>query len=380
MLAPFRFPIVEPFAGGLEAHVWLLARSLRERGHEVSLFAAAGSDPAVADHIYRYPSSGTTVSGRRDISGDPALIADEHRAYLSALIALGGPLGDRFDVVHNNSLHYLPVALADRVRSAFLSTLHTPPIRLVELSMQAGFLQAGPQRRGRFVAVSRHTADAWADAGALMGAAGGPAVGVVHNGVDTERWRPGTGGGPLIWFGRIVPEKGAELAIAAARLAGQELELAGPVIDEKYFAATIAPLLGPDVRYLGHLCQQELAGVVGRAGAAVVTPRWNEPYGMVVAEALACGTPVAAFARGGIPEILSPQCGRLAGADDVDGLVRAIKVVVGLARHHARERAVAHCSLSSMVTAYEHIYGELADQFRLRTVDRERTDPAAVSA
>lgn len=84
------------------------------------------------------------------------------------------------------------------------------------------------------------------------------------------------------------------------------------------------PRLGDGVTYEGHLMQKELADLVGGAAVALVTPQWDEPYGLVVAEALACGTPVAAFRRGGIPEILDDTCGRMVPADDIDALAGAI--------------------------------------------------------
>ena len=115
-----------------------------------------------------------------------------------------------------------------------------------------------------------------------------------------------------MWTGRLVPEKAPHLAIQAAAAAGMGIDLAGPLSDLAYYRDVVRPLLGGHARYLGHLAHADLAEVVSHAAAAVVTPVWDEPYGLVVAEALACGTPVVAFARGGIPEVLDDdRCGAL---------------------------------------------------------------------
>jgi glycosyltransferase involved in cell wall biosynthesis len=249
-------------------------------------------------------------------------------------------------VVHNNCLHHLPVAMARLVGVPVISTLHTPPTPWLESAIQAG------PRPVLFTAVSAHTARAWRHAV--------PAVRVIRNGVDLGRWRPGPGGGPLVWSGRLVPEKGADLAIRAARMAGMPLELAGPVGDRDYFAARIRPMLGGDVRYHGHLRREELAVLLGSASACLVTPRWDEPYGLVAAESLACGTPVCGFARGALPEILNDRCAVLTSPDDVRQLAQAIPAAAGLPRRHARAQAAAHCSQDQMIGAYQDLYRELA--------------------
>ena len=145
------------------------------------------------------------------------------------------------------------------------------------------------------------------------------------------------------------------LAIAAAGLADVTLDIAGPLVDRQYFAECIRPLLGPRVHYLGHLRQPALSELVREACVAVVTPDWDEPYGLVVAEALASGTPVAAFARGGIPEIIDETVARLAPAGDVDALAVAIGQARGLDRVSARARAVDHCSVDAMIDGYERV-------------------------
>jgi glycosyltransferase involved in cell wall biosynthesis len=165
------------------------------------------------------------------------------------------------------------------VSTPVLTTVHTPPTPWLESAL---LVTGGAGTR--LAAVSRHTANAWQHAA--------PEIAVVHNGVDTRRWRLGPGGADLVWFGRITPEKAPHLAIAAARAAGRPLVLAGPVSDADYFERRVGPTLGDGVHYAGHLDHDDLAHLVGSSAAALVTPDWDEPYGLVVAEAMSCGTPV----------------------------------------------------------------------------------------
>jgi glycosyltransferase involved in cell wall biosynthesis len=342
-----RYPIAEPFAGGLEAHVWSLTQALKARGHDVSLFAAPGSDPTLGATHLSLRTIALSQGARRDVSFSPGLSIDEHHAYLSLMMALvRGPAseGGGFDVIHNHSLHYLPIAMAPLLTVPLVTTLHTPPTPWLESAIQVGNVGG----LLRFVAVSSHTAAVWRDTT-------GPTP-VIHNGISLERWKSGPGGGPLVWSGRLVPEKGPHAAIAAARLAGRQLNVCGPIVDRTYFAREIEPLLDERIRYLGHLDHSQLGEVVGAASAALVTPSWDEPYGLVVAEALACGTPVAGFARGGIPEILDSTSGRLVPPDDVAALAAVIPETEQLSRTAARRRAESFCSLELMADSYERLF------------------------
>jgi len=343
LIASARYPLSEPFAGGLEAHTWQLATGLRKRGHEVTVFGGTGSDPAL--RVKAMPVLPTlSAQARLDVSMPPDYFIAEHHAYLGVMMDLGASTA--CDVVHNNSLHYLPVAMASTLRAPVLTTLHTPPTPWLESAIRL----CSPEHAS-FAAVSAHTARQWSP---LV-----PAITVVHNGVELDRWVPGGGGGPPVWFGRLVPEKGAELAVRAARAAGTGLRLAGPRPDAEYFRREIEPLLGGDVEYVGHLTHDDLVRLVGSATVAVVSPRWEEPYGLVVAEALACGTPVAGFARGALPEVLDEHCGVLAAPDDVAGLAAAITRAASLDRGAARRRAEAVCSVDRMVDGYVRVYREL---------------------
>ena len=238
-----------------------------------------------------------------------------------------------------------------------ITTLHTPPTPWLESA-----LDVTGSRGTRFAAVSQHTANAWRHLA--------PDVTVVPNGVDFQQWPLGPGGDNLVWFGRITAEKAPHMAIAAARRTGLPLVLAGPVSDAAYFEGTIAPSLGEHVRYAGHLNQDELARLVGRSAAALVTPMWDEPYGLVVAEAMSCGTPVVAFARGGIPEIVSPLSGRLVPPNDVEAMADEIPGALSLDRIHVHRHAVASCSAEAMVAAYLDLYRATIDDRKETTHDR----------
>ncbi|WP_411070337.1 glycosyltransferase [Streptomyces sp. cmx-4-25] len=346
LVASSRFPIKEPFAGGLEAHTWSLARALGARGHHVELFAAPGSDPALGVTELPVHRAALSTAARSDVSMPPREWMDEHHAYLRLMLDLARDGGRRFDLVHNNSLHHLPVAMAPAVRVPVVTTLHTPPTPWLESA-----IQADPSCPVTFTAVSEHTASVWrplvADAR------------VIRNGVDTALWPEGPGGDHLVWFGRIVPEKGPHLAAEAARKAGRRLLLAGPVGDADYFTTYLAPLLDEDIAYVGHLDRRDLARLVGGAAAALVTPCWDEPYGLVVAEALSCGTPVCGFDRGALGEILDPECGALVPPDDAGALADAVDATTRLDRRAARRRAERFCSLETMADGYASLYQEL---------------------
>lgn len=343
IIAHLKYAISEPFAGGLEMHTHMLARALRRRGHAVTLFASLASDPALDVEAICEQTSllETGIAEANDVA-----FFREHHAYLRLMTELRGR---EFDVIHNNSLHYLPVSMADTLATPMVTTLHTPPFCWLESGIRLN------QSRMHYVAVSDATARMWSHVTRIDQ--------VIPNGIDLTHFpfRAAPDDEPyLVWYGRIVPEKGLHLAIDAARLAGLPLRIAGPVSDGVYFEEAIAPRLGAHAVHFGHLDHDALARLVGGAVAALCTPCWEEPYGLVVAEALACGTPVAAFRRGGVPALLDEYCGALADADDVEGLATAARIAATCDRAACRERAEGHCNAQVMVDAYEALYQRLA--------------------
>lgn len=341
LIASSRFPVKEPFAGGLEAHTHALALELQRRGHDVSLFARAGSDPAL--NLVELPCAIYTPddASRKDVAAPPELWMAEHHAYLGLMLDLMNGGGRAFDLVHNNSLHHLPVAMSSAVSAPVITTLHTPPVPWLTSAIEF----ASPNCA--FISVSEAMARAWSK---IIRST------PVHNGIDLEQWRLGAGGGPAIWAGRIVPEKAPHHAIRAAREAGMTLRLAGEVLDHAYYATEVAPLLGEGVEYMGHLSHTDLIELAREASVAVVTPAWEEPFGLVVAEAMACGTPVAAVARGAMTELVDENSGVLAPPDDVAGLAIAMRRAAALPRAEVRASAERRFSHGVMVDHYEDIY------------------------
>ena len=352
VISSLRYPIAEPFAGGLEAHTHALALGLRSRGHSVLVAGAVGSDPDVVGHEFgRLPP--TRPGERADTRENDDVRAAEHLAFATLMDDVRDGMLGSFDLVHNNSLYPVPVEQAWTLPCPLVSVLHTPP-----LPWSARVLGRGRHRDSDFVAVSASTARSWAP---LLHPR------VVLNGVDTREWRAGPGGTGAVWSGRIVAEKAPHLAIQLALAAGLRLTIAGPVMDAEYFAAHVEPHLGRQIRYAGHLGRAELAHLVGTSAVALVTPTWSEPFGMVVAEAMSCGTPVVAFARGGIPEIVGPTSGRLLAPPVDDVLTEAdltaarsaLREATGLDRGAVRRHAVENLSLEAMLLGYEQVYRDV---------------------
>lgn len=344
IVASTRNPIREPFAGGLERHTHALATGLRARGHDVTIFASGDSDPDMHVEPVCPRASGLDLSdaAAQDASMLSHRFMEEHHAYLSLMLRLARR--NDVDVLQNSSLHHLPVAMADTLPMPLVTTLHTPPTPWIESAVAA----SPAATTVTFVAVSEHTAASWTHV---------PVARVIPNGIAVDDWPFSDHADPdlAVWTGRIVPEKGTHLAIDAAHLAGLRIAIAGPA-DPSYLHGQVLPRLGPDDLLLGHLVHADLAAAVGTAAVQLVTPCWDEPFGLVVPEALACGTPVAAFDRGAMGQIVSDACGRLAPADDVEALAAAARDAAGLERTDCRRHVEDHFAIGPMVDQYERLY------------------------
>jgi glycosyltransferase involved in cell wall biosynthesis len=328
--------------------VWDRVRWLRDRGHQVTLCAAEGSD-FLDDAAFALPSPEWSRVEDASDTGYPEGYAAATEVAHAALLERLRDERHRFDVIDNHSLHPAPIRWSRDAGIPVVTTLHTPPLEPL--------LEAAAYARGsahRFVAVSQATARAWSVEGVDAF--------VFPNGIDTDRWTRGPGGSRWVWSGRIVPEKAPHLAIEAARVVDAEIVVAGRIGDVDYFQQEVAPRLGGRARYVGALHQPDLCRLVGASAVALVTPMWEEPFGLVIAEALATGTPVAAFDIGGVSEVLAGMPGTAAVMPgDVTALAHAARDLAAqgqrepLTRVWTRRAAVREHALSRRYRDVERV-------------------------
>lgn len=353
VIAPLRHALGEPHAGGIESMLWGRIRTLRGRGHRVLLAAPEGSSPAPEPALTLPRTLWTTGSPATDVTYPPGHLELASEALHRSMDWFAERRA-AIDVIDNHNLHGVPLARVHDVGIPMVTTLHTPP--LPSMLDAIGGLSSSPL--SSFLSVSGHTRAEWA-------AAGVPSA-ILHNAVDTSTWRLGRGGPDLVWFGRVVPEKAPHLAILAARMAGRRIQLAGRIGDQDYFDQAIRPLLGDQARYVGPLTAARLARLVGGSAVALVTPVWDEPFGLVIAEALSTGTPVVAFDTGGTAEVIGQNPGgRLVTMGDAVGLASAVADLETHSGMHARRRirsdAVRRFAIGHHVARLEHVLRAAAE-------------------
>jgi UDP-glucose:tetrahydrobiopterin glucosyltransferase len=344
LVAPFVSLITDRGAqmGGAQVILAELARGLAARGHDVTLLAARGSRVAGVRVVELGIDPDPTASiGTRESARAPS----QERAFAAVRAWLDAHAGE-IDVIHS---HAFDAPAFEQLRGlGALHTLHLPPI-------DDAVIAAAGAGGAVLATVSRSCRDDWRAAGVQIDT-------VLPNGVDVDAIPEGDGaGGYLALAGRMSPEKGVDAACRVARELGLQLRLAGPIYDHAYFAERVAPLVGRGVVYLGALDRVSVWRLIGGARVSLLPVRWNEPFGMVALESLACGTPVAAYDRGALGEIVTDGVtGCLAPADDESGFVEAVRASVAISRAACRDGA-RHYDLGAMLDAHEALYLRLSE-------------------
>ena len=326
-------PVPPTLYGGIERIIDLLIEGLRQRGHRVGLVAHRGSTCAVDAF---YPWSGLSSQSPGDTLRNTATLWQAVQRFQP-------------DVLHSFSrLQYL-LPLLPTALPKVMSYQRQPTGRTVGLAAKL----AGTSLT--FTGCSEHIC--------RQGRPAGGQWHPIHNCVQLEKFtfQPQVAeDAPLVFLSRLDPIKGAHNAIAAAQQARRRLLIAGNRIDtpagNAYWESQIAPHLGKDgIEYIGPVDDRQKNELLGQAAAMVVPIEWDEPFGIVFAEALACGTPVISTPRGSLPEIVRP------GVDgflvkSVEAAVEAIAQLSTLQRWDCRQRVIHHFSAEAIVGQYEALY------------------------
>jgi len=332
VLAPISWRVPPRHYGPWEQFASLLTEGLVERGVDVTLFATADSETAgrLASVVPRGYSE--------DPDADPKVNECLHIAHVFER-------ADEFDLIHN-SFDFLPLTYSELVDTPVLTTIHgfsSPRILAVYQ---------------RYNAASSYVAISDSDRAPTL-----DYLATIHHGIDTDAFAlRATAGRYLLFFGRIHPDKGTVEAIDVAARCGIPVVIAGIVQDQRYFDELIAPRIDDDkVSFVGAVGPDERSELLGGALALLHLIRFDEPFGYSVVEAMACGTPVIAFNRGSMPELIAAgTTGFL--VDDIDGAVAAVTAAGTLDRTAIRRYAVERFGIARMVDAYIDAYRGLTQR------------------
>lgn len=320
--------------GGTERVVSYLTEELVRLGHEVSLFASGDS----------------ITAARLEPACEQALRLDESvqdpLVYHLRMLNRLRRRADEFDIIHLHT-DYLHFPLFADIWDKTLTTLHG---RLDMPDLPVMFREF-PMMPLNSISIAQRAPLSWANWYAT-----------VQHGLPAELHDVGTGsGGYLAFLGRFSPEKGPDRAIEIARRAGVPLQMAAKIddADRKYFDREIAPLLrDPLIEYIGEIGEADKTEFLGEAKALIFPINWPEPFGVVLIEAMATGTPIIAYGCGSVPEIIEDGVTGFI-VDDIEGAVAAIGRLDTLDRSVIRREFVRRFSAERMALDYLSIYRNL---------------------
>lgn len=335
MLAPISWRVPPRHYGPWEQFVSVLTEGLVRRGVDVTLFATA-------DSLTSARLVGTAPTG---YSEDPNVDAKVWEAlHISTVFERAG----EFDLIHN-SFDFLPLTYSRLVGTPVLTTIHgfssERILRVYEKYNADGY----------YVSISEADRHAKLDY-----------VATIHHGIDMASFSVGSGAADyLLFFGRIHHDKGTAEAIDVADRAGVPLKIAGIVQDQDYFERCVAPRVdGERIAYLGPVDAERRVDLLGGARALLHLVNFEEPFGFSVVEAMACGTPVIATARGSMPEIVRHgDNGFLVGS--TDEAVAAVEAVLRVDRAVVRASVDRRFDADRMVNGYLGVYHRVVEEARV---------------
>ncbi len=347
VVAPLVAPLLPAQAHGNHSLLVDLATGLANRGHDVHVFAAQGSIvPGVAVETV---ATNAEIAGSFIVPGAaPAETASPAMRHAFEEL-FGAVLAWRPDAISAHAFDVEAIELAEGLPVAH--TLHLPPI-------VPAVLETARRSRAGFVSVSRAMEGAWADAGV--------GTSLIRNGVP-DLLPGGLPNGPIeriaLIPGRVSPEKGTAAAVRAARSARLEPLVVGPAYARDYAERLVAPLLRPG-EWLPPVDRGTLARLMARSAVTLMPIDWDEPFGLVAAEAQMAGCPVVAYRRGALPEVVRDGLtGFLVEPGDEAALAAAAGAAATVGRfdrQFIRRDALGRLGIESMLDGYEALLAELA--------------------
>ncbi|MDN5285156.1 MAG: glycosyltransferase [Mucilaginibacter sp.] len=325
VLAPVAWRTPPRHYGPWEQIASNITEGLIKLGIEVTLFATG--DSITAGKLDAVCATGY----EEDRSQDAKVLECLH---ISNLMEKAG----RFDIIHNN-FDFLPLTYSGLIKTPMITTIHgfSSP-RIIPVYKKYN-------HNNHYVSISNADRSAELDY-----------IATVYNGLDTKDFEfYETPGDYLLYFGRIHPDKGTAEAIEIAQKSGRKLLIAGIIQDENYYREKIEPQLSTDIQYVGHAGPGKRKELLGNAYALLHPINFNEPFGMSVAEAMLCGTPVIAFNRGSMPELIkNAETGYL--VNTVDEAVEAVSRINIINRADCYNWASSQFSCDKMVGDYLGLY------------------------
>lgn len=347
LIAPPWLPVPPPAYGGTEEVVDALARGLDAAGHDVTVFTTGEATcPVARGHVYQQAE---------------LVRLGQSIPELYHVLAAYDELADR-DVIHDHTI-LGPTVAALLGRPEVVTTNHGP------FTDELRAIYAAMGDRVAVVAISHHQA---------AGAGGVRIARVIHHGLLPDAYPPGDGaGGYLLFLGRMSPDKGVHRAIDVANAAGRRLLIAAKMqepAEHRYFDEVVEPRLGGGAEYLGEVDHETKRRLLADAAALVNPISWPEPFGLVMIQALATGTPVIAFPEGAAPEIVDHGVTGFLCRDE-DEMVQAVAQIERIARGTCRATFEGRFSATRMAAEHLELYEQLLCDQSPRSIPRRRRRP-----
>lgn len=322
----------------------LLADEMTKRGYEVTLFGARGTKSKAKVVNLGMPPLDNYSAIRKcmDVRSD-RVIGFYEQKFISEVYRLARK--DKFDIVHIHPVeHAIGFAADNPVPTVF--TLHDP----ITCWRKFAYSAYKGNKNAYFVSISQSQRQPLKNINYIAN---------VYNGIDTGKYpfkkKPGD---YLLIASRVIREKGFDVAVKVAQKTGLPLKIAGEILDQPYWDKEVKPFLSDKITYVGMVTPGRLPALYKNALAFLFPIKWEEPFGLVMIEAMACGTPVIAFNRGSVKEVVkNGKTGFI--VNNLDEMVQAVGKIHTIDRKDCRERVEQNFSLERMVDRYEEVYKEV---------------------